>query len=196
MQAVAQGVARENTILRTLLVSHGVAAPQIETCVQAASEGIGGPILTPRADSTKITTLPSSQNQKDHVKLSPITHQYGSQNPASVDPNTMDLSAPLANPNPTVPSHLLRASPSLSLSEVNSQQPAPEPKAELSGQTEPAKQTSMIDEDDATSCETAAWIIANLRGHDNADEVRAELGCTSNVECNVKNVTVFDAMDR
>lgn len=49
--------------------------------------------------------------------------------------------------------------------------------------------------DDATSCETAARIIASLRGHDNAEEVRAELGCSSNEDCTVGNVTIFDAMD-
>ena len=61
---------------------------------------------------------------------------------------------------------------------------------------EDAGQAPGESQDDATSCETAAWIIANLRGHHDAEGVRAELGCSSHTDCTVKNTAVFDAMDR
>ena len=50
--------------------------------------------------------------------------------------------------------------------------------------------------EDATFCETAAMIIASLRGHDDAEEVRAELGCCSGAECKIENMAIFHAMDR
>ena len=49
-----------------------------------------------------------------------------------------------------------------------------------------------------TSCEEAASIIASLRGHHNdaPDEVWSELGCGSRQSCRVKNLSVFELMDR
>lgn len=76
------------------------------------------------------------------------------------------------------------------------QTPPPKAGAQDAEQGKSGRQARAEDRDDATSCETAAWIIASLRGHDNAEEVRAELGCSSNADCTVKNLTVFHAMDR
>lgn len=50
--------------------------------------------------------------------------------------------------------------------------------------------------DDGTSCETAARIIASMRGHNNAEDAWAELGCSSNLDCTVKNMTIFRVMDQ
>ena len=50
--------------------------------------------------------------------------------------------------------------------------------------------------DDTTSCEIAASIIASMRGHVDAEEARAELGCSSSLSCMVKNTTIFQRMDR
>lgn len=50
--------------------------------------------------------------------------------------------------------------------------------------------------DDETTCEAAASIIAGMRGHDDTEKVLAELGCTSNQSCAVKNMTIFELTDR
>ena len=50
--------------------------------------------------------------------------------------------------------------------------------------------------DDTTSCEIAASIIASMRGHVDAEEARAELGCSSNLSCMIKNTTIFQRMDQ
>jgi hypothetical protein len=42
-----------------------------------------------------------------------------------------------------------------------------------------------------TSCEDAARIIARMRGHYNEEDVRAELGCSTNKHCTVENITIF-----
>jgi hypothetical protein len=47
-----------------------------------------------------------------------------------------------------------------------------------------------------TSCEDAASIIASMRGHADREQVREELGCGSKRDCNVKNTTLFQLMDR
>lgn len=48
---------------------------------------------------------------------------------------------------------------------------------------------------EVTSCETAASIIAGMRGYRGVDEAREELGCNS-ATCTVKNMTLFDMLDR
>ncbi|KIW34054.1 uncharacterized protein PV07_00856 [Cladophialophora immunda] len=47
-----------------------------------------------------------------------------------------------------------------------------------------------------TSCEEAARIIAGLRGRNNPDDVWNELGCGTSQSCRVKNLAVFELMDR
>ncbi|KAH7382274.1 hypothetical protein BKA66DRAFT_418546, partial [Pyrenochaeta sp. MPI-SDFR-AT-0127] len=45
------------------------------------------------------------------------------------------------------------------------------------------------------SCETAATIIAEMRGDGDKDSVRASLGCRGREGCNIKNTTVLQVME-
>ncbi|KAF1828192.1 hypothetical protein BDW02DRAFT_268201 [Decorospora gaudefroyi] len=45
------------------------------------------------------------------------------------------------------------------------------------------------------SCETAATIIAEMRGDSDKHRIRASLGCQGDKECNVKNSIVLELMD-
>ncbi|KIW01246.1 uncharacterized protein PV09_07289 [Verruconis gallopava] len=45
------------------------------------------------------------------------------------------------------------------------------------------------------SCETAAGIIAGMRGHGDMALARSELGCTTESHCNVKTVDVLQVME-
>ena len=61
----------------------------------------------------------------------------------------------------------------------------------------------MVDDDqgtstfasDVTSCEVAAQIIASMRGNDDTEGVRSELGCGAAKECVVKNIDIFQIAD-
>ena len=48
----------------------------------------------------------------------------------------------------------------------------------------------------ATSCETAARIISSLRGHSDMQGLRSELGCHSESKCTVKNMDIFEILDK
>ena len=48
---------------------------------------------------------------------------------------------------------------------------------------------------DVTPCEEAAHIIASMRGHEDAESVWPELGCSTSKKCSVKNLTVFQLAD-
>jgi hypothetical protein len=45
------------------------------------------------------------------------------------------------------------------------------------------------------SCETAATIIAEMRGDGDKHRIRASLGCRDQEDCNVKNSIVLELMD-
>jgi len=49
--------------------------------------------------------------------------------------------------------------------------------------------------DNTTPCEAAANIIANMRGHNNTEAARAELGCVPGSSCVVENMAIFRALD-
>lgn len=49
--------------------------------------------------------------------------------------------------------------------------------------------------DDESTCEAAANIIASMRGHGDTETVMAELGCSSNRSCTVKNMTIFELLE-
>ncbi|KAJ5389378.1 uncharacterized protein N7496_000446 [Penicillium cataractarum] len=47
-----------------------------------------------------------------------------------------------------------------------------------------------------TSCESAARIIADLRGYSDTHELRSELGCGAEADCMVKNLNLFEMFDK
>ncbi|WEW56858.1 hypothetical protein PRK78_002313 [Emydomyces testavorans] len=47
-----------------------------------------------------------------------------------------------------------------------------------------------------TSCETAARIITMMRGDPDTRDARTELGCAPGADCVVKNMTIFEILDR
>lgn len=55
--------------------------------------------------------------------------------------------------------------------------------------------TCMNSTSEMTSCDTAATIIVNLRGHGDIVEARQALGCASSAPCSVKNTHLFQLMD-
>lgn len=68
-------------------------------------------------------------------------------------------------------------------------------------QPEPKRQLCSYDitehprQPDVTPCEEAAQIIASMRGHEDAEAVWSELGCSSEARCTVKNMTIFQLGD-
>ncbi|KAJ5890724.1 uncharacterized protein N7473_006952 [Penicillium subrubescens] len=47
-----------------------------------------------------------------------------------------------------------------------------------------------------TSCESAARIIASLRGYSDTNDLRSELGCGVEANCMVKNLSLFEMLDK
>ncbi|KAH6843932.1 hypothetical protein B0T12DRAFT_457997 [Alternaria alternata] len=58
-----------------------------------------------------------------------------------------------------------------------------------------APQQQSLDSGLLISCETAASIIAEMRGDGDRQRIRASLGCHGDKECSVKNTLVLELMD-
>jgi hypothetical protein len=48
----------------------------------------------------------------------------------------------------------------------------------------------------STSCETAANLILTMRGYPDIRDVRSELGCHSDSDCTVRNMDIFEILDK
>lgn len=204
MQAAAQKVARENTQLRALLRLHGITTPGDESCPHRVNGGAGEVLSTP---GPLHDTTPTSHGSVLDGKSRTVQADVGMATNCAI-PESHCQSTLLANPEssnapassmntesrPQSSSRL--ASSPVDIQPSTSYQSNPGPRPLDVEHNEHGGQAPAEIQDDATSCETAAWIIANLRGHDDAEEVRVELGCPSHADCTVKNTAVFDAMDR
>lgn len=68
-------------------------------------------------------------------------------------------------------------------------------------QTQPKRESCVYNasnhprQTDVTPCEEAAQIIASMRGHEDAEAVWPELGCSADKKCTVTNMTIFQLGD-
>ncbi|PGH05875.1 hypothetical protein GX51_02654 [Blastomyces parvus] len=118
-------------------------------------------------------------------------HQQQQQQQKQHQPQSQPLQLPLqlVPPVPSNQPHPYRPSPSHT--HIHPNQPHPQL---LNAQAPCSSSTDTID---STSCEVAASIIASMRGHGDADSVRAELGChPGGAPCQVGNMEIFSVLDR
>ncbi|EGE78409.1 hypothetical protein BDDG_01346 [Blastomyces dermatitidis ATCC 18188] len=103
---------------------------------------------------------------------------------------SLQLPLQLHPPVPSTQPHPYRPSPSHAHAHANQPQlQLPNTQAPYSSPTD----TTL----DSTSCEVAASIIASMRGHGDADSVRAELGCSpGGAPCQVGSMEIFRVLDR
>ena len=204
MQAAAQKVARENMHLRALLRLHGITITGDEACSHRVNgnprEALSIPKTlhdaAPTSHDSVLAGIPISV-QNDIGKatkcasLGSICHST-----LSTIPDTSNTPASSMDWDSRAQSSLRPASSPVAIQPSTFHQSPSEATPLDVEHNEHGGQAPTESQVDATSCETAAWIIANLRGHNDAEEVRAELGCSSHADCSVKNIAVFDAMDR
>lgn len=216
VQAAARKVAEENHLLRSLLALTGISAGEIEAYVHR--------MKTPDESSAQITPKAFTKSgQSRHAKdlacppPSPYTtravlSEMHQPNKASKDyellpsrrASTMRLdrgSRRDATTSPDLPSmcqrHQLGENNSGSnadgLFSEDSQSLSPLGSAPDALDRQSVTSSGMADK---TLCDNAARIIASMRGHDDSEAVRSELGCSFDDICVVKNVTIFQLVDQ
>jgi hypothetical protein len=209
LQAATRKVAKENALLRSLLRQHGIPNAQVENHLHDKCDESETASSNPTPPSVAATPLrqlrlcdgtKSSQASETRTLLrqssEPFYPPHLHMAVPSVRPNDSTHRGSRSTSDPTFqyPPHDASQFPSLLQDDASSMPLSTDDGSKCFESREP--RSKGWNEDDATSCETAASIIANMRGLDDAEEARAELGCFSSINCTVKNMTIFRVMDR
>ena len=179
LQVAARKVARENAVLWELLRERGVAREEVETlmgCDRSNEYNAGDIVGAMDVVSSSLELVQRASADYEHSS----TDRFRTTAIVSTAPS-------MTEPLEKMPTH------------ASFQTSLLEPDPECEGYT--TSKDAQID--DSTSCETAAWIIARMRGQTFDDggleaEIQTELGCRSDdkARCSVKNAVVFGVMDR
>jgi len=201
VQTAARKVSEQNTLLRSLLRLHGVSDVEVEGYLRRDSSGVVPFALEARDPSYNAATM---QSDRAFLRDSTDSHKH----PAPGLPPRIenlkepyqeierDRVAPIKDGGPLDRAYLEPPWPDFRYSgSHNPHDPRPKP---TSGprDSQTRAQCSHAGKDNTKPCEEAAGIIANMRGHNNTEAARAELGCVSGSSCVVKNITIFQALDR
>lgn len=193
MQRAARRVAQENTRLRSLLARHGVSSDEVDAYLTSfdAADIVNG---FRYADHHGDGFVRGGEGMVDGQR--PLT-QDREDDSAARQPVSMGLISPV----PRAFNDDREAQDSRgTLHRAHDLQIAE--KADLCPNTSDCFCPPTTAASDSTpsagleiSCETAATIIAEMRGDRDRDAVRASLGCSAGELCNVRSATVFQIMD-
>ena len=192
VQAAGRKVAEENKLLRSLLRSRGVTDAEIEEYLRGHNAGqnsVSGSPNMPLADNNACpqqsgrSCCPGQTGSNGSMKLeatvrsNPPVQTLGRNGQVPPVPTTQD------------PGHL---SNKYSLSSGGCGTLVPVQPGTRAHQALSEGNRS----GHATPCEAAARIIASMRHDSDMQEMRAELGCSSDASCMVDNMVIFRALDR
>lgn len=170
VQEAGRKVARENVLLRSLLMVCGVTEEQTQEYLQSHT----GDISAVESSAATISRLlrPSSDRPMDsYISHTPL---------AELDPGVVKYVPPKSRTKEQLETERL--------STTCPNTPEFVPEAHQSGGDTGIGQFS--------SCEDAATLIASLGDHPNIRDVRSQLGCDSESTCIVKNMSIFEILDK
>ena len=176
VQVAARRVAEENHLLRVLLGMHGISAAAIDH------------------------HLASSRHVSAATSLSAITPSLNSH---TRHPIAAKQSTPsgMSRPNQQV-THVPTQSASQSPIDESRIRSSPEDSRPMTCERQTSVQSSDVpgkvsrsEPADETSCESAARIIASMRGHEDPGAFWPALGCSDTDVCMVKNIKIFQLAD-
>lgn len=179
VQIAARHVAIENAKLRELLISKGVSSQEIYEHLRRPNGAASTPLINTTLDPTTHDFVNRHQiDQGDHdfhMLNNQISHPLHEQ-PARPVPMHAECwrmdNAFMMNATATKNQELPNTALDVDLHRRNDDM-----KLEM-------------------SCEAAASIIAGMRGNGDKEGARRDLGCAGNKYCNVRNIEVFQVMDR
>lgn len=181
VQAAGKKVATENILLRSLLMLHGVT----ETQIKGYLESQGQP---PNSIPSQSYLMPSSKLE-DNLQRAPIPpHKELNSSPHELMTISSKTSIPQSNVNGNV--DILDSQGSCAERASTLTPATTEPETE-SRQFDPRQNTGQF-----TSCATAENIIKSMQAHSDQRDVRSELGCNSEPDCMVRNMSIFELLDK
>jgi hypothetical protein len=221
MQRAARKVAEENSRLRSLLASRGVTGDEIDAYLRSFDASTAPtytaharpvqsrPATKPAYQSVARTKVPlpmppaqQSPAPTSRQPLAPLTAQPPPQPPAhsSAESQCSGQPVPVALPASQASSCCRPAdsdthdssAPAFPMLQDDAE--CPNTASCFCAPTPTLKETP-LDTGLLISCETAATIIAEMRGDGDRSRIRASLGCVGDKECSVKNSRVLELMD-
>ena len=251
MQRAARKVAEENSRLRNLLASRGVARDEVDAYLRSFDDGMVAPPIHP-GHALPVQRRPEQAELRNGavqhdmgLRMQPATRPLAPIYAQPTAPTPIQPVAPSSTPPPAQPDMnfqrtnssivgtLQRRPCGVQEDAATNMDPAHEPRMPVASKDSsccrPADSnaqehnipTFSMAEDDADcpstancfcpptsapkerpldtglliSCETAATIIAEMRGDGDRNRIRASLGCHGDTDCNVKNTLVLELMD-
>ena len=185
IQQAGRKVAKENALLRSLLVLCGVTQDQIEAFLKSHTD------RTPRV----IPSPASAINRPATPSIGPSVYLGFSQDIPDEKSNTLPVQnideTKVTFYRPLVEAHTSANGHELTTNQTSTPQPANIP-ANIS----PVQHCNGAPQETGhfTSCESAARIIASLRGYSDTHDLRSELGCGGEASCMVKNLNIFEML--
>ena len=193
MQAVARKVAKENTLLRSLLRKSGITDIAITDYLLDNRD---------KAEPTSYVTNPATNKPFQQPMPRKIHIQSGSQPSEAlietIVPTGLEKHLHLASTTTTEPSaqfrprELVGLPHLLSETTLSTNEPS---RSHLDYDKSPGVGSKESSRSNATSCETAAKIIVSMRGYGDIKETQSEFGCAVTPGCMISNVEIFKMMD-
>ncbi|KAJ5294684.1 hypothetical protein N7508_009505 [Penicillium antarcticum] len=193
VQAAGKKVASENVLLRSLLMLHGVTETQITQYLE-----LHGHVPSSIPPQSRAEPSSGSQNPLQIAQsLHPVAYHHRPTNPSQDE---------LKNPSHEQSQASLEYIPSESneykgVNFLHTQESGPESASiptpvTTEPQTESRQSDNREETGQFTSCMAAEMIIKDMQAHLNNRDVRSELGCNSEGDCMVKNMSIFDILDK
>lgn len=194
VQEAGRKVAIENSLLRSLLIQHGVSDEKVQEYLRVHTAHISVP--TSRSEAV----LPA----RSHSGQSPKSSTVDTGGPSPSNHGHSDPSPKKKAPEPT--SSTLGSSlvtyQQMAASDIETSGGNSEPSASFDPSTpDPSTVQPLNRRQDSrgsgqcTPCETAADIISSMRSYPDMEDVRSELGCQSSASCMVKNMDIFQLLN-
>jgi hypothetical protein len=192
VQAAGRKVAAENTLLRSLLRLHGVTETQVNQYLESQGplpRSIPPPNYSaPSPKSENSLQIPQSPPPTTYHR-SPAVQSYKDLTNTSHELRPDRFTSTLADINDTNVNVL-----------DNSELGAGRASIVTPGAAEPESGSRQSDLHQGrgllTSCVTAERIIKSMQAHSESRDVRSELGCDTEGDCMVKNMSIFDVLDK
>ena len=188
VQAAGRKVAAENALLRSLLRHHGVLENEVGEYLKSKTSPNPPPsVVAPESAGSRLTTA-LGDHQVNHLSpqstpfnsgMHDLKHEMNSVGNSFLPPNTVIIKygSPLND-------------------QASSVDQTPDASSVIPKASEVQHSEGKHNAGQAMSCETAARIVSTFRGYPEMQGLRSELGCLSESKCMVKNMDIFEILDK
>lgn len=194
VQKAGRKVKRENEMLRSLLLLHGVTEKSVEEYLESQ----GQTASSSQPQSLSVASIASSKMNLSTALNHPISNYHHSTATSPDLHSDRPPHRPISNGPESLPPKSDRKTDMdvLPCQGSNASRAARPNPAVAERNSEKHHFASIQGTGQSMSCVAAAKIIESMQNYSDFRDVRSELGCDSESTCFVKNMSIFDILDR